>query len=106
VTAQTTPTALRINPGEPIAPEAGESLDLVGSYSLHGVAELHEATGLGLPVSGDAHNAATARRLLAAEIRNTRPGLQPYLAEQLQDAYAYLLGTDPRTITDKDLNND
>ena len=102
MTAQPEPAALRINPGEPIAPEAGESLDVVGSYSAHGVAELHEATGLGLPVSGDAHRAALARRLLAVEIRRASRGFRPYLAEQLQDEYAYLLGTDPRTITDKD----
>ena len=116
MTAPTDLESLRIDPGAAIAPAGGESLDLVGEYSLHGVAELHAATGLGLPVSGDAHKAATARRLLedfvnsrpgsADALRRRRAGLTPgeyraahtaHVAAVLADAYAYQLGTTPTT---------
>lgn len=101
---------------ENITPAGGESLDVVGGYNAHGVAELHEATGLGLPVSGDAHQAARARALLDDFVRS-RPGAAEYLAKRragltpaeyraamskhtaavLADLYAYGLG--PRTVT-------
>lgn len=42
--------------------EDGESQAEVGHYSAHGVNDLHAATGIGMPVSGDAHQRAAARK--------------------------------------------